>query len=137
MKPMQGRCFLDTNILLYLLSKDVEKKNIAKKLLKENHAISIQVLNEFSNVSLRRFKLSVSETKEIIDKISQSCKVYPYNKETILTALDLKERYRYQFYDSLILATALENGCDIVYSEDMQHNHILENRLTIINPFRG
>ena len=135
MKPMQDRCFLDTNILLYLLSNDAPKKEIAKKLLKENHSISIQVLNEFSNVSLRRFKLSVDETKEIIEKISQSCKVYPYNKETILSALDLKERYRYQFYDSLILATALKNDCTVVYSEDMQHNHILEDRLTIVNPF--
>jgi predicted nucleic acid-binding protein len=135
MKPMQDRCFLDTNVLLYLLSKDIEKKSIAKKLLKENHCISIQVLNEFSNVSLRRFKLSVDETKEIIERISQSCTVYPYNKETILSALDLKERYRYQFYDSLILATALENDCTIVYSEDMQHNHVLEDRLTIVNPF--
>ena len=132
---MQDRCFLDTNVLLYLLSKDIEKKSIAKKLLKENHCISIQVLNEFSNVSLRRFKLSVDETKEIIEKISQNCTVYPYNKETILSALDLKERYRYQFYDSLILATALENDCTIVYSEDMQHNHVLEDRLTIVNPF--
>ena len=111
---MQDRYFLDTNILLYLLSKDIEKKSIAKKLLKENHSISIQVLNEFSNVSLRRFKLSVDETKEIIERISQSCTVYPYNKETILSALDVKERYRYQFYDSLILATALENDCTIV-----------------------
>ena len=132
---MQDSCFLDTNILLYLLSNDTPKKEIAKKLLKENHSISIQVLNEFSNVSLRRFKLSVSQTKEIIDKISQSCKVYPYNKETILSALDLKERYRYQFYDSLILATALENGCNIVYIEDMQNGQVIDNRLTIINPF--
>ena len=135
MKQMRDRCFLDTNILLYLLSNDIEKKSIAKKLFKENHSISIQVLNEFSNVSLRRFKLSVSQTKEIIDKISQSCKVYPYNKETILSALDLKERYRYQFYDSLILATALDNGCNIVYSEDMQNGQVIDNRLTIINPF--
>ena len=132
---MQDSCFLDTNILLYLLSNDAPKKAIAKKLLKENHSISIQVLNEFSNVSLRRFKLSINETKEIIEKISQSCKIYPYNKESILSALDLKERYRYQFYDSLILATALENDCTVVYSEDMRHNHILEDRLTIVNPF--
>lgn len=132
---MQDKIFLDTNVLLYLLSDEIKKKTIAKKLLKENYSISIQVLNEFSNVSLRRFKLSVADTKEIIEKISQRCIVYIYNKETILSALDLKERYRYQFYDSLILATALENGCNIVYSEDMQHNHTIENKLTIVNPF--
>jgi predicted nucleic acid-binding protein len=55
--------------------------------------------------------------------------------QIMLTTPPLKKRWSCQ--DSLILATALENGCDIVYSEDMQHNHILENRLTIINPFGG
>jgi predicted nucleic acid-binding protein len=132
---MRDKCFLDTNILLYLLSNDTKKKDIAKKLLKEHHYISTQVLNEFSNVSLKRFKLSNTQTKEIIEKISQYCHISIYSKETILKALDLKERYKYQFYDSLILATALENNCNIIYSEDMQHKHKLNNKLTIINPF--
>lgn len=132
---MQDRVFLDTNILLYLLSDDKDKKDVAKKLFKNDHYISIQVLNEFSNVSLKRFKLSIQDTKDIIENISKKSKIVPYSEKTILSALDLKERYKYQFYDCLILATALENGCNILFSEDMQHGQIIENQLTIINPF--
>lgn len=135
MRLMHDKIFLDTNVLLYLLSNELFKKDTAKKLLKTNHYVSTQVLNEFSNVSLKRFKLSVQDTKEVIEKISKTSNVLPYNEETILKALDLKERYKYQFYDSLILATALENDCTILYSEDMQHNQIIANQLTIINPF--
>ena len=50
--------------------------------------------------------------------------------------IEIKEKYKLQFYDSMILATALENGCNILFSEDMQHNQVIEDRLTIINPFR-
>ena len=132
---MNDKVFLDTNILLYLLSDDKSKKDKAKKLFQSDHHISIQVLNEFSNVSLKRFKLSISDTKEIIENISKKSKIVPYSEKTILSALDLKERYKYQFYDSLILATALENSCEILYSEDMQHKQIIEQSLQIINPF--
>jgi len=46
------------------------------------------------------------------------------------------EKYKYQYYDSLIIATAIENGCSILYSEDMQHNQNIENKLVIVNPFK-
>jgi len=132
---MQDSVFLDTNILLYLLSDDKNKKDVAKKLFKNDHYISIQVLNEFSNVSLKRFKLSIQDTKNLIEVISKKSKIVPYSEQTILSALNLKERYKYQFYDCLILATALENSCNILYSEDMQDQQMIENKLQIINPF--
>jgi predicted nucleic acid-binding protein len=132
---MPDKFFVDTNVLLYLLSNDLEKKSIAKEILKSNHHISIQVLNEFSNVSLKKFQLSLNETREAIKKISEKTIVFGFNDNTILYALDLKDIYKYQFYDCLIIATALENNCTILYSEDMQHNQLIENKLTIINPF--
>lgn len=132
---MNDKVFLDTNILLYLLSDDAHKKDVAKKLFKNNHNISIQVLNEFSNVSLKRFKLTTQDTKNIIEKISENSNIFSYSADTIMNALNLKERYKYQFYDCLILATALENSCTILYSEDMQHKQIIEKNLQIINPF--
>ena len=132
---MNDKVFLDTNILLYLLSDDKHKKDMAKQLFKNDHNISIQVLNEFSNVSLKRFKLSTQKTKSIIENISENSNIFPYSANTIVSALNLKERYKYQFYDCLILATALENSCTILYSEDMQHKQIIEKSLQIINPF--
>lgn len=55
---------------------------------------------------------------------------------TQIKALRLKNKYNFQYYDALIVATALENGCTILYSEDMQHNQTIENTLTIVNPFK-
>ena len=123
---MNDKFFVDTNVFLYLLSNDINKKTIAKKILASNLHISTQVINEFSNISLKKFKLSTSNTKELLSKLIE---------KTIFYALDLKEKYQFQFYDSLILASALENQCNILYSEDMQHNQIIEKQLTIVNPF--
>ncbi|SFO87434.1 PIN domain-containing protein [Hydrogenimonas thermophila] len=61
--------------------------------------------------------------------------IVSFSLDTQIKAIDIKEKYKLQYYDSLILATALENGCNILYSEDMQHNQIIENQLKIINPF--
>ncbi len=132
---MNDKIFIDTNILLYLLSNDKAKKIISKDILRSNHNISTQVLNEFSNISIKKFKLPIENIKEVINKISEETTIFIFSKNTIIDALRLKEKYKFQYYDSLILATALENGCAVLYSEDMQHNQIIENRLQIINPF--
>ena len=132
---MKDKVFIDTNILLYLLSNDKAKKIVSKEILKSNHNISTQVLNEFSNISLKKFNLSGFDTIEAIKKISEKTTVFIFNEETIIDAINLKEKYKLQYYDSLILATALENGCTVLYSEDMQHDQIIENQLKIINPF--
>ncbi len=72
---------------------------------------------------------------EILKKISEKTIVFPFNENTIIYALEIKNIYKYQFYDCLIIATALENHCTILYSEDMQHNQLIEDQLRIINPF--
>ena len=131
---MQDKCFLDTNILLYIVSND-DKKFIAKDLIKSRHTISIQVLNEFSNVSVRKLKFTTDETKEFIEAISSKVIVEGYTKITIFSALDLKSKYNLQFYDALIIATAVENNCTILYSEDMQDGLVINNTITIKNPF--
>jgi predicted nucleic acid-binding protein len=52
----------------------------------------------------------------------------------VLQALEINARYGYSYWDSLIIAAALQNNCSILYSEDMQHNHLIEDKLRIINP---
>jgi predicted nucleic acid-binding protein len=133
---MKGKIFVDTNVFLYLLSDNPEKKVASKKILVSNPCISTQVLNEFSNISIKKFKLSIFDTKEILNIISEKSSVFIFSEKTVFNALDLKEKYGFQFYDSLILATALENDCDTLYSEDMQHNQLIEKQLRIINPFK-
>jgi predicted nucleic acid-binding protein len=75
-----------------------------------------------------------------IKKTLQECiysnnEVYVNQQQTIFKACNIAERYQYSFYDSLIISAALESNCDILYSEDLQHNQIIDGVLTIINPF--
>jgi predicted nucleic acid-binding protein len=136
MRRMKGKVFVDTNVFLYLLSDNTDKKVTSKKILMSNPFISTQVLNEFSNISIKKFKLSIVDTKEILNIISEEATIFIFSQKTVFNALDLKEKYGFQFYDGLILATALENDCDTLYSEDMQHNQLIEKQLRIINPFK-
>jgi predicted nucleic acid-binding protein len=63
------------------------------------------------------------------------CDVFCLNLETLVSAFDLRKRYRLSWWDSLIVASALETECDFLYTEDLQHGQTLEGRLQVINPF--
>ena len=136
---MRDKVFLDTNIVIYSYSEDeVEKFEIANRLLEEYEnqiIISTQVINELSNTLFRKFKLNADEVKAVVLELNSNFPIVNFTLQTQLKAIEIKERYQLQFYDSLILATALENGCNIVYSEDMQNGQVIENQLTIVNPF--
>ncbi len=55
--------------------------------------------------------------------------------ETIKLCIDIKERYGFSYWDSLVIATAIENECSIIYSEDMKHDQIISGSVKIVNPF--
>ena len=136
---MSDKVFLDTNTVIYSYSEDEpEKQKIANDILEQYNnqiIISNQVINELSNTLFRKFKLNADEVRETVLELNDNFPIVNFNLHTQLKAIELKGKYQLQFYDSMILATALENGCNIVFSEDMQHNQVIENRLTIINPF--
>ena len=136
MKQMKDKIFLDTNIVLYALDKDGVKQQIAINLLKSNPTISTQVLNEFSNICIKKLKITIEQVEKFVDVLSSDLNVKVFDVNTIFQALSLKSKYNFQYYDSLIVATALENECNILYSEDMQDGLVIEQRLTIINPFK-
>jgi len=140
-KHMSDKVFLDTNIVIYSYSEDEPKKQeIANDILEEYSnqiIISNQVINELSNTLFRKFKLDADEVRAVVLELNDNFPIVNFNLETQLKGIEIKEKYKLQFYDSMILATALENGCNIVYSEDMQHGQIIENTLTIINPFEN
>jgi len=137
---MSDKVFLDTNVVIYSYSEDEpEKQEIANDILEQYNnqiIISNQVINELSNTLFRKFKLNADEVRETVLELNNNFPIVNFNLQTQLKGIELKGKYKLQFYDSMILATALENGCSIVFSEDMQHNQVIENRLTIINPFR-
>ncbi len=139
---MSDKAFLDTNIFAYSFDKTApEKKKRASTLIKEQlergtGVISYQMLQEFINVSYRKFKPSMNlrELERFIeDVLSHLWKVYA-SQDLIYSAIGLKEQFNYSSYDSLILAAALEAGCSTLYSEDLQHEKKIYS-VQIINPF--
>lgn len=129
--------FFDTNILLYLLSTDTAKADKAEELVAGGGMVSVQVLNEFAAVGLRKLGMSHGEVREALDPIRSVCKVVPLTLETHDEALGIAQRYGYAFYDALILGAARLAGCGRVYSEDMRDGQVIEEGLVIVNPFAG
>jgi len=127
--------FFDTSVLLYLLSGDTTKADRVETLLAGRGVVSVQVLNEFAVVALRRLKMPLNDIREILDTIRAVCAVEPITVETHDRGLAVFERYRFSLYDSMLIAAALIAGAKIIYSEDLQHGQVLDNQLRVTNPF--
>ena len=133
-----NKVFIDTNILVYLVKDNTEKsEKIATQIPdKQGSIISMQVVNEFCNVASKKLKFSYDNISFCINRFVDNFTVADVKISTIREALKIKEKYKYSYYDSVIIASALQNNCSILYTEDMQHNQLIENKLTIINPFK-
>ena len=133
---MSGKTFLDTNIVVYLYSGDEpEKQAAALAFIEENPVVSTQVLSELANTLSRKFDLSFDVVAQSVAEVRDACTVIPVMPDTILQALALAQKYRYAYYDSLILAAALLAGCETLATEDMQHGQVIEGTLKIHCPF--
>ena len=128
--------FFDTNVLLYLLSKDAAKADRAEALLASSGVVSVQVLNEFASVASRKLAMTFAEIREILSTIRAACAVIPLDIETHDLGLDIAERHRFSIYDALIVAAAVRAGCTILYTEDLQQGQVIE-KLQIRNQFVG
>jgi predicted nucleic acid-binding protein len=129
------RPFVDTNVLLYLLSEDTAKAERAEALLAGRIVISVQVLNEFANVVRRKLGLAWPEVARALVDIRRFADVRPLTLETHERGIVLAKRYRLSVDDAMIAAAALEAGCTALASEDFSAGQRLEGRLTIRNPF--
>jgi len=134
---MSVEYFLDTNILLYRYSdQDVDKRRIAANLLESGRAIaSAQVLNEFCNVTRKKFPASYAKIESALTDIQRLLPIMPLDFVDTLSAVRISSRYEYSYYDSLILASAERHGCRVVLTEDMQSGQILDSGVRIWNPF--
>ncbi len=130
-----ARPFVDTNVLLYLLSDDAAKAERAEALLTGRIVISVQVLNEFANVARRKLGLQWAQVEQSLIDIRRFSSVQPLTLTTHERGLALAKRYRLSVYDAMIAAAALEAGCTTLASEDFSKGQRFENRLTIRNPF--
>lgn len=135
---MPAKVFLDSNVLIYLYSEDEPAKAVlALQCAQQPNAwISTQVLNEVSNVLRRRQRLAYADILKVVIELKNNFQITTVSTATIEQALLLGERYGYSYFDSLMLASALEQGCGLIYSEDMQDGQLVENFIKIINPFK-
>jgi predicted nucleic acid-binding protein len=135
---MTDKITLDTNILIYAFGKqDDDRKQIAKEIITKCNIISLQVVNETVYVLLKKFKFQHSEVDSVINFMRQNFIISDLNIRTLDQTIKISARYGFTFWDSMILASALENNCSVLYSEDMHHNQIIEGSLQIINPFEN
>ncbi|MES2683841.1 MAG: PIN domain-containing protein [Pseudomonadota bacterium] len=137
-----AKCLLDTNLLIYCVAEDdLQKQAQARLLLRQLIAehrlvLSFQAVQEFLNAATRKFKKTLS-SNDALDFARRflwpHCTIMP-SITLYGHALDLQGRFQYSFYDSLMLAAALEARCGTLYSEDLQHGQKVEG-VEIINPF--
>lgn len=139
---MSGRFFLDTNVFVYTFDPNARAKSRKAAQLIQRAAdtgegiISYQVVQEFFNVAFRRFSpvMSVAEAEQYLTTVFRPLLAVHSSPAIYLSALRIKTQHRLGWYDSLIVAAALESQCHILYSEDLQHGREIE-ALQIQNPF--
>jgi len=131
------KTFVDTNILIYAFTSDEPEKQALALQYLDNciPVVSTQVIKEFSNVMLKKSRLGCDDIKLIIDDISEVADVVNERIELILSAIDIYARYKFSFYDSLVIATAKDTKCHVLLSEDMKDGQVIDENLRIVNPF--
>lgn len=135
---MTGKIFVDTNLWIYMHSKD-PKQEIIAKLVKQNFSkivISVQVVGEIYHTLTRKGIKSATEAKSILQNVASSFPPVSITQATTERAIDISIKSKFTYWDSLIIASSLESGCVYLYSEDMNHGQIINETLTIINPFK-
>ncbi|MHC5674894.1 PIN domain-containing protein [Nostoc sp.] len=136
---MSNNIFIDTNLWIYLYAKNPpEKYQKVAELIKNNSSlllISTQVLGELFHVLSRKKFTSKTDAITIISDLINTFPVQAINTTEVIQALEINTKYNYSYWDSLIIATALLGKCSIIYSEDMQHNQLIDNKIRILNPF--
>lgn len=132
-----AKAFVDSNVLLYLLSANKAKAERAEEIIGAGASISVQVLNEVANVARRKLHMSWPESTELLTLLRAVCTAEPLTIETHMRGLDVAQRYKLSVYDAMIAASALLAGCEKLYSEDMQDGLLIDDRLRVCNPFLG
>ena len=134
--------FFDTNVLVYAAVRQDERKSataqeLIRHALEVNHdgVISVQVVTEFANVMLNRFKMSAKAVDEWVSQF------YPLlatevTMDAVRNAMCIKEEYGIQYYDALIIATAEKLGCTEIVSEDLNDGQFYHG-MAVVNPFKS
>ncbi|GIK42875.1 MAG: twitching motility protein PilT [Chloroflexota bacterium] len=136
---MTAKILLDTNLWVYLYAKNPPEKYQAVYQIVadqfETIVVSTQILGELFNVLTRKNLISPSEAKTIILEMATTFPILSIDTANVLLALDLNSHFQYSYWDSLVVATALLADCQVLYSEDMQHQQVIDGKMQLLNPF--
>jgi predicted nucleic acid-binding protein len=132
---MPGKAFLDTNILIYAFAENDWRVDVAERMVNEGGTISVQVLNETASLLHREFGFRWQRIREILETVESTCpQPLPLTVETHNRAIEIAARFGLNLDDGLIVASAREAGCGVLYTEDLQHGQEIEG-VRIVNPF--
>ncbi len=127
--------FIDSNVILYLLSGDAGKADRAQSLLQAGGVISVQVLNEVASVCRKKLKMPWEEVDAVLQATKAACDVVPLTLATHEKAVELAKRFQLSLFDANIVASALMASSEVLFSEDMQSGMTVAS-LQIQNPFK-
>ncbi len=128
--------FIDSNVILYLLSDDAGKADKAESIVAAGGIISVQVLNEITSICHKKLKMDWVEIEAVLDAIKANLDIVPLTEKTHTLAVQICQRYQLSFYDAHICAAAIDAGANLLLSEDMQDG-MLFDEMAIRNPFNG
>jgi predicted nucleic acid-binding protein len=137
---MTARCFVDSNVLAYSDDEGSSlKRDRARELLREvirskAGVLSLQVLQEYFSVSTKKLGLSADDARQRIELFSQ-LDIVILGFPDLLAAIDLHRLHQFSIWDALVIRAALNGGCRILYSEDLQDGRRIGG-LEIVNPFK-
>lgn len=131
----ESLAFIDTSVLLYLISSDAHKAAVAESVLQKRGHISVQVLNEFAHVARRKAGLSWPDIQDVLTVVRHYCTVWPLTEAVHEEGLRIVQQHSVSLYDAMIVASAALAGCTTLYSEDMQHGQRLVQQVRVVNPF--
>lgn len=139
--PDKKRCFVDTNVWLYAFIASDEsghKSSLAREVIEgQDVFISTQVINEVCVNLIKKAGFGEAQISGLIESFYEEYPVVEIDSTILLAASSLRQKYSFSYWDSLIVASAIESGVEILYSEDLQNGLLVEGRLKIVNPFEN
>ncbi len=134
---MPASPFLDTKVLIYSVAGTDARSEIAEARLAAGGVVSVQVFNEFAATARRKLGMSWHDIAEALDAMRILCpSPRAISMETHDAAVKIARTHGFHLYGALVIASALAADCETLYTEDLQDGQVIEERLTIRNPFK-
>lgn len=141
MNYMKDKIFIDTNIFIYLFDissptkQKISKDIIYRFLNQNNYLINTHVVGEIFNILVKKGYTNFEDAQRFVINLFKCKNIAIIEKNTVIKAIDIKKRFGLQFWDSLIISSALENDCTIFYTEDMQDELVIDG-MSLHNPYK-